>query len=252
MEESKQNKIVLLRQMIENAERNIVAAKQILSQIDDSPKRKSTNSEISQIIEGAFDGEKMVGLDGKKYPIPVNYASKSKLIDGDLLKLTITEDGSFVYKQISPADRRKIIGTIIKDSEGKFSVSSEGRKYNVLLASLTYFKAEEGDEVTIIVPKERISKWAAIEAVIENSKEDGVLDTEDNKNITEEDSTREVEDNFEEKNIEYEEADKNKLIEDEWTPDIEEMKKEMQFDEDKEDKEGKGEDGQGGILDDLL
>jgi len=249
MEESKQNKIVLLRQMIENAERNIVAAKQILSQIDDSPKRKSTNSEVSQIIEGAFDGEKMVGLDGKKYPIPVNYASKSKLIDGDLLKLTITEDGSFVYKQISPADRRKIIGTIIKDSEGKFSVSSEGRKYNVLLASLTYFKAEEGDEVTIIVPKEKISKWAAIEAVIENSKEDGVLDTKDNENITEEDSTREVEDNLEEKNIEYEEADKNKLIEDEWTPDIEEMKKEMQFDEDKEDKD---EDGQGGILDDLL
>lgn len=252
MEESKQNKIVLLRQMIENAERNIVAAKQILSQIDESPKRKSTNSEISQIIEGTFDGEKMVGLDGKKYPIPVNYASKSKLIDGDLLKLTITEDGSFVYKQISPADRRKIIGTIIKDSEGKFSVSSEGRKYNVLLASLTYFKAEEGDEVTIIVPKEKISKWAAIEAVIENSKEDGVLDTEDNENITEEDSTREVKDNFEEKNIEYEEADKNKLIEDEWTPDIEEMKKEMQFDENKEDKEDKGEDGQGGILDDLL
>ncbi|MCK4799466.1 hypothetical protein KAS31_00635 [Candidatus Parcubacteria bacterium] len=251
MEESKQNKIVLLRQMIENAERNIVAAKQILSQIDDSPKRKSTNSEISQIIEGAFDGEKMVGLDGKKYPIPVNYASKSKLIDGDLLKLTITEDGSFVYKQISPADRRKIIGTIIKDSEGKFSVSSEGRKYNVLLASLTYFKAEEGDEVTIIVPKERISKWAAIEAVIENSKEDGVLDTEDNKNITEEDSTREVEDNFEEKNIEYEEADKNKLIEDEWMPDIEEMKKEAQFNKD-EDDEDKDENGQGGILDDLL
>lgn len=249
MEESKQNKIVLLRQMIENAERNIVAAKQILSQIDDSPKRKSTNSEISQIIEGAFDGEKMVGLDGKKYPIPVNYASKSKLIDGDLLKLTITEDGSFVYKQISPADRRKIIGTIIKDSEGKFSVSSEGRKYNVLLASLTYFKAEEGDEVTIIVPKEKISKWAAIEAVIENPKENGILDAENDENITEEDSTKEVENDFKEKNIEYEETDKNKLIEDEWTPDIEEMKKEMQFDKGEEDK---GEDGQGGILDDLL
>ena len=226
MEESKQNKIVLLRQMIENAERNIVAAKQILSQIDGSPRKKSIDSGASQIIEGAFDGEKMIGLDGKKYPIPVNYASKSKLIEGDLLKLTITEDGSFVYKQISPAERRKIIGTIMKDSGGKFYVSSEGRKYNVLLASLTYFKAEEGDEVTIIVPKEKMSKWAAIEAVIEDSEKGKVLDTKDNKEFVEEN------------NIEQESPDRNELIEDEWTPDVEEIKKEAQFDKrEDEDKE---------------
>lgn len=233
MEESKQNKIVLLRQMVENAERNIVAAKQILSQIDGSSKKKSIDSGASQIIEGAFDGEKMIGLDGKKYPIPVNYASKSKLIEGDLLKLTITEDGSFVYKQISPADRRKIIGTIMKDSGGKFYVSSEGRKYNVLFASLTYFKAEEGDEVTIIVPKEKISKWAAIEAVMENSGESEILDVEDNKGFVEENNIEQAEDSSEEKSMDYEESDKDELIEDEWTPDIEEMKKEAQFDENK-------------------
>ncbi|MCK4592276.1 hypothetical protein KAT63_02415 [Candidatus Parcubacteria bacterium] len=235
MEESKQNKIVLLRQMIENAERNIVAAKQILSQIDSSPRKRSIDSGASQIIEGAFDGEKMMGLDGKKYPIPVNYASKSKLIEGDLLKLTITEDGSFVYKQISPADRRKIIGTVMKDSNGKFYVSSEGRKYNVLLASLTYFKAEEGDEVTIIVPKEKISKWAAIEAVIEDSEESKVFDIEGNKEFTEENNVEQAEDNSEEKNISHEEADKDELIEDEWTPDVEEIKKEAQFNENKDD-----------------
>lgn len=247
MEESKQNKIVLLRQMIDNAERNIVAAKQILSQIDGSPRKRSIDSGASQIIEGAFDGEKMMGLDGKKYPIPVNYASKSKLIEGDLLKLTITEDGSFVYKQISPADRRKIIGTIMKDSGGKFYVSSEGRKYNVLFASLTYFKADEGDEVTIIVPKEKISKWAAIEAVIEDSEKGKDFsiknseDSEDNKEFIEEDNIEQVEDSLEEKSIGREEADRNELIEDEWTPDIEEMKKEAQFDENKDDR----------ILDDL-
>ncbi|MEA2097883.1 MAG: hypothetical protein U9P70_02310 [Patescibacteria group bacterium] len=253
MEESKQNKIVLLRQMIENAERSIVAAKQILSQIDDSPKKKAIDSEASQIIEGAFDGEKMICLDGKEYPIPVNYASKSKLIEGDLLKLTITEDGSFVYKQISPADRRKIIGTIMKDSEGKFFVSSEGRRYNVLLASLTYFKAGEGDEVTIIVPKEKISKWAAIEAVIENSKENEIFDAKDNENFIEEDGMKQVKNNFEEKNIEHEKRNKNELIEDEWTPDIEEMKKEMQFNKDEdEDKDDENKNSQGGILDDLL
>lgn len=240
MEESKQNKIILLRQMIDNAERNIVAAKQILAQIDGNLEKKSNNLEASQIIEGIFDGEKMIGLDGKNYPIPVNYASKSKLIEGDLLKLTITEDDSFVYKQISPADRRKILGIVVRDSNGKFYVSAEGRKYNVLLASLTYFKADEGDEVTIVVPREKVSKWAAIEAVVENREdgsenfkiEDSVI--EDNNDFVKLNQLRSsediVNDDFEEEGIKQEETDKNESIEDEWMPDIEEMKKEAQFD----------------------
>ena len=216
MNESKQNKIVLLRQMVENAERNIVAAKQILSQIDDSSTKKVSSSEASQIVEGTFDGEKMIGLDGKKYPVPVNYASKSKLIEGDLLKLTITEDGRFLYKQISPADRRQIIGTILKDSNDRYYALSEGRKYNVLLASLTYFKAEEGNEVTLVVPKEKISQWAAIEAVMEN--------TGNIKEVNDKESS-------ENENVEHIENEKQEeLIEDEWTPDIEDMKKEAQFD----------------------
>lgn len=216
MNESKQNKIVLLRQMVENAERNIVAAKQILSQIDDSSAKKVSSPEASQIVEGTFDGEKMIGLDGKKYPVPVNYASKSKLIEGDLLKLTITEDGRFLYKQISPADRRQIIGTILKDSNDRYYALSEGRKYNVLLASLTYFKAEEGNEVTLVVPKEKISQWAAIEAVMEN--------TGNIKEVNDKESS-------ENENVEHIENEKQEeLIEDEWTPDIEDMKKEAQFD----------------------
>jgi len=218
MNESKQNKIILLRQMVENAERNIIAAKQILSQIDDSSVKKVSDSEASQIIEGTFDGEKMIGLDGKKYPVPVNYASKSKLIEGDLLKLTITEDGRFLYKQISPADRRQIIGTILKDSNDKYYALSEGRKYNVLLASLTYFKAEEGNEVTLVVPKEKISQWAAIEAVMESST----------GNVQQEDEV--IPEPVEEKEeLQQQEESSNGLIEDEWTPSVEEMKKEAGF-----------------------
>ncbi len=227
MEESKQNKMALLRQMIENAERNVAAAKQLLSQIDNSSKKSSNSSEASQIVEGTFDGEKMIGLDGKTYPIPVNYASKSKLIEGDLLKLTITEDGSFVYKQISPADRRKIMGIIMKDSAGKYYVSSEGRKYKVLLASLTYFKAKEGDEVTLVVPREKISKWASIEAVIESS--------EKNKNADNSFIAKDDEIFAEENDLEKEKTDDDESIEDEWTPDLEELKKEARFDKKKED-----------------
>ncbi|MCK5122974.1 MAG: hypothetical protein KAQ87_02400 [Candidatus Pacebacteria bacterium] len=218
MEESKQNKIVLLRQMIENAERNITAAKQILAQLDDGSKKSSKNPEISQLIEGTFDGEKMISLDGKSYPVPANYASKSKLVEGDLLKLSITEGGLFLYKQISPIERRQIIGVVLKDENDKYYVLSEGKKYKVLLASLTYFKAKKGDEVTLVVPKEKISEWAAIEGVTDNAENNSDdLDLKINN----------LEDGIEENN----KIEKQESMEDEWMPDIEEMKKEASFDE---------------------
>lgn len=242
MEESKQNKIVLLRQMIENAERNVAAAKQILSQLDNGLKESAKNPEVSQIIEGTFDGEKMTGLDGKSYPVPANYASKSKLIEGDLLKLSITEDGRFLYKQISPADRRKVLGFVMKDDNDKYYVSAEGKKYKVLLASLTYFKAKNGDEVTLVVPKEKISAWAAIEAVMENVKESKSYSNQEANNAAIENikdmKPQSVED-FE--NNDDEELDdlnnkRRASIEDEWVPDAEEIMKEARFDGNEDDK----------------
>ena len=49
------------------------------------------------VVEGVFDGERMMGTDGIKYNVPPNYASKSKLLEGDILKLVIQEDGSFIF-----------------------------------------------------------------------------------------------------------------------------------------------------------
>src|SRR5205085_1456809 len=107
----------------------------------------------------------MVGSDEKVYPVPANYASKSKLVQGDILKLTISEDGSFIYKQIGPVDRKKIIGTLaLKD--GQYTVEAAGKPYRVLFASVSYFRAQPGDQVTIVVPKDIDADWAAIEAVL--------------------------------------------------------------------------------------
>jgi len=52
------------------------------------------------------------------------------------------------------------------DEKGDFKVVADGKTYKVLLASLTYFKAEAGDEVTIVVPKDQPAEWAAVENVI--------------------------------------------------------------------------------------
>ncbi|MDD3887237.1 MAG: hypothetical protein PHN19_00480 [Patescibacteria group bacterium] len=188
MSNQKQIDLDFLRQMLQSAERSIQSAMRLL---DD--KKELTSAEIKQlekrdnefkkkakklsilekdkIIEGVFDGQNMIGPDEKQYPIPANYASKSKLVEGDVLKLTIAADGTFMYKQIGPIERKKIIGTIIKE-DGEMKVNAENKKYKVLTASLTYFKAEEGDQVTIIVPKDKESTWAAVENVIKKSNGD--------------------------------------------------------------------------------
>ena len=44
-----------------------------------------------RVIEGVFDGENMIGPDGKQYSVPANYASKSKLVEGDILKMKISD-----------------------------------------------------------------------------------------------------------------------------------------------------------------
>lgn len=174
----KLSNLALIAQMIDSAEKNIQSAKQMLREMMGGPASKANLSQLAEkassfsvseggkIIEGVFDGQNMIGPDKKQYPVPANYASKSKLVEGDVLKLTIAEDGSFIYKQIGPVERKKMLGMLTVDEKGDFRVLAEGKPYKVLLASLTYFKAEAGDEVTVVVPVDQAAEWAAVENVI--------------------------------------------------------------------------------------
>ncbi len=174
----KLSNLALALQMIDAAEKNIQSAKQLLKEMMGGPVTKASLAQFAEkagslsvseggkVIEGVFDGQNMIGPDKKQYPVPANYASKSKLIEGDVLKLTIADDGSFIYKQIGPMERKKMLGMLLVDEKGDFKVLAEGKPYKVLLASLTYFKAEAGDEVTIVVPETGVAEWAAVENVI--------------------------------------------------------------------------------------
>ena len=80
------------------------------------------------------------------------------------MNLTINEDGGFIYKQIGPVPRKQIIGTLI-NHDGSFFVEAGGNEYKVLLASVTYFRLQAGDQVTIIIPEDNTdTTWAAVEA----------------------------------------------------------------------------------------
>lgn len=173
---SQASKLALLKEMLDSIESNLRSAKQILNEIGGSSVKTNyvkmaekietdTENENDNIVEGVFNGQTMTDKENKEYPVPANYASKSKLIPGDVLKLTIKEDGSFLYKQIGPVDRKRIIGTLTYE-DGQYKVIANAKAYKVLLASVTYFKAEVGDKITLIVPENEDSEWGAIENVL--------------------------------------------------------------------------------------
>lgn len=120
-----------------------------------------------KILEGVFDGQNMIGSDGKLYMVPPNYASKSKLVEGDIMKLTIQPNGSFLYKQIGPIERQRVMGVLTRDEvTTDWKVVADGKKYSILTASVTYFKGQTGDDIVILIPKNAPSKWAAVENII--------------------------------------------------------------------------------------
>lgn len=171
MSELPEKQVKRLASLIQEAETNLAAAKELLISIvgEDGTivtPRNSQENVTGKIIEGVFDGRVMIDADGKNYPVPANYASKSKLVEGDILKLTIADDGSFIYKQINPVLRKQIIGTLVQH-DGTYYVETNGREYQILLASVTYFRIKEGDQVTIIVPEDNPdATWAAVEAAL--------------------------------------------------------------------------------------
>lgn len=124
-------------------------------------------SSDQRVLEGIFDGEKMIGDDAGIYTIPPNYASKSKLVEGDRLKLTITHNGSFIYKQVKPIGRKRLVGELVFDAElNQWGVFSEGKLYKVLKASVTFYKGNIGEEAVVLVADDRPCVWGAIENII--------------------------------------------------------------------------------------
>src|SRR3989338_4926364 len=171
------DQLLIIQELIDSATNSLRTARNMLADltgVQDVSRQKfamraSTvpmgSSATGKVVEGIFDGQNMVDSDGQTYPVPANYASKSKLVEGDGMKLTITEDGKFIYKQIHPVDRRTVVGALIQE-DGQYKVLAEGKAYRVLLASMTFYRAEMGDQVTIILPTGSEAQWGAVENVI--------------------------------------------------------------------------------------
>ncbi|MDX9893344.1 MAG: hypothetical protein RB292_02920 [Patescibacteria group bacterium] len=177
-----QRHLELLRDILENTQANIkktlgllrernIDADILLNTLQEAQEASAgfvaDHNGNERIIEGVFNGEKMIGGDGLEYNMPANYASKSKLVEGDILKLTIAKDGSFIYKQIGPLERIQLVATLARDEVTGDWYAIDGKKrWKLLTASVTYFHGNPGDDVVILIPKDGDSKWAAVENVI--------------------------------------------------------------------------------------
>ncbi len=170
--------LTAIRDFIITAEKSIKSAKKLLKDVlEDNNLTLDTNiqldtkwlnaysSDDSKIIEWVFTWEEMLWADGNKYPVPANYSSKSKLVQWDKLKVTITPNGKMLYKQIAPINRSFITGLVVKEKE-KFQVVAEWKTYDLLTAAVTHFKASIWDTVTVIIPEWKEATFAAIDLVV--------------------------------------------------------------------------------------
>lgn len=185
----KQDQLATLEELLGKIETEIKRAKLMLGQLQGKTDKELDASEDNRtkqyeetsqslmsydegadvkVVEWVYDGYFMIGADKKKYPVPMNYSSKSKLIPGDVLKLRVMGDGKLIYKLIGQAERKFIKATLSKaDETGKFTaLSDEGEVYFLNQAAVTYFKGNTGDELSIIVNADGIGNFAAIEALI--------------------------------------------------------------------------------------
>ena len=119
MSELPEKQVKRLRTLIQEAETNLAAAKELLISIvgDDgqvvTPKNPS-DEVAGKVIEGVLDGQMMLSPDGKNYPIPANYASKSKLVEDDLMKLSVTHSNLDLNLQILLENALKNTATSLK------------------------------------------------------------------------------------------------------------------------------------------
>ncbi len=172
------NKLEKIHSLIGDIEAQLLHAKQMLADfgpVDESRHARERAEEVGStgesyggnFVEGVFDGCNMIGPDGKTYTVPANYASKSKLVEGDIMKLTIKDDGTFIYKQIGPVLRNRQMGVLVRDENGSYkAVTENGRSHKLLTASVTYFKGEPGDTAILLTPQDMPSRWAAVENIV--------------------------------------------------------------------------------------
>lgn len=152
MSKKTQNDIQRINQALSAAISSINLAKSLLKDIDGTSSRIDTR-EIDGIV-GVFDGKDLVTESGERLEVPVNYASKSKIVFGDTLKM-VEDDGKKLFKQIERVKRLTKTGIISKQGGEMVVVTGDGT-YKILQVAVEFYKLTEGGQVQVLVPENNI------------------------------------------------------------------------------------------------
>lgn len=140
------DKIQLLAQALHAASSSINLAKQLLGEIE----RGGGTREVPGLV-GKYDGMFMITEAGKKYPVPDNYAAKTKLVYGDKLKMIEGPEGRR-FKLLEEVERAEAEAQlVIKD--GHFEALGKEGSYKVIQGAVRHWNGAEGDRVKILIPK---------------------------------------------------------------------------------------------------
>jgi hypothetical protein len=197
---STNKKIETILSLLEICESNLKNAKTLLAQslggdivyrnspATSYPNPNSSNFQINagsedvEFVEGYFDGENMIGDNGKVYTVPQNYASKSQLVVGDKMKWSMIKDGFDGYKEVfkltQPVLREKVIGKFVVEGNNYGAmVDGYPTMVKILKASATFAMKNLGlaigGKVALYVPKAGSSaNWGAFINVVNSSDND--------------------------------------------------------------------------------
>lgn len=162
MDDNARRQIEDLIKRFDQIDSSLNSAQKILRKLEDEY-LKVDYSQIEGEV-GKFDGTNMVTDDGKEYLVQPNYAAKSKLVYGDVLKL-IDEDGKKLFKQIERVSRERVEGILTK-KDGEWYLLTDRGSYKVSDAAAEYQKAELNSEATAFLPQDNLdAPFATLDTV---------------------------------------------------------------------------------------
>jgi len=111
----------------------------------------SAPPEITDEIEGTFDGQFLVTSTGQKVEVPANYASKTRVLYGDVVK-AYKEGGEQKFKVTTKQPRKKLKALTTK-REGKWHVVTGLGSYKISDSSADFNNLQLNQEVNVLVPE---------------------------------------------------------------------------------------------------
>ncbi len=162
MDENAKNQIQELTGRLEQIESTLNSARKILKRLE-TEYLKIDYTQIEGIV-GKYDGKQLITEAGETYEVPSNYAAKSKLVYGDILKL-IEEDGKKLFKQIERVRKERVEGILTK-KDGEWFLLTDRGSYKVSEAAAKFQNAQLNSQATAYLPADNMdAPFAALDVV---------------------------------------------------------------------------------------